>query len=138
MNNPNNQQRQAVAFLEWLALLWSLLSRIPRVRLEVGMENRPDNIQLMKDFFYVDVVNDSWFSITLIDISITYRAPYSRKTIKSIIVAEEQPYPLTMKGRERLRINLLPSLIDLPRIDFIAATLDSGREFRLKSKAPTL
>ena len=136
MVNSENQQRQAALFLEWLALLWTLVTRIPRVRILVGMEHRPDNIQLMKDFFFVDLVNDSLFSVTVIDISITYRVPYSRRTIKSIIVAEEQAYPLTLRARERLRLNLLPSLLDLPRIDFIAATLDSGREFRLKSKAP--
>jgi hypothetical protein len=136
MSSPKSQQSQAALFLEWLVLLWSLISRCPRVHVLVGMENRPDNLQTMKDFFYVDVANDSLFSVTVIDVSITYRAPYNRKSIKSIILAEEQAYPIALRARERLRINLLPSVVDLPRVDFIAATLETGHEFRLKSKPP--
>jgi hypothetical protein len=135
ISNLKQRERQAVLMIEWIALIWSLLSRIPRVRIYVGLERRPDNVQVMRDFIHVDVVNESLFSVTLTDVSITYRNPYRRVSVKSIIVAEEQPYPLLLRPRERLRLNLLPSLADLPRIDFIAATLDSGREFRLKSKA---
>jgi hypothetical protein len=135
ISNLKQRERQAALLIEWIALVWSLLSRIPRVRIFVGLERRPDNVQVLRDFIHVDVVNDSLFGITLNDVSITYRNPYKRVSIKSIIVAEEQSYPLGLRPRERLRINLLPSLADLPRIDFIAATLDSGREFRLKSKS---
>ena len=123
-------------FLEWLVLLWSFVSRSPRVHLLVGMENRPDNVQVMKDFFFIDVANDSLFSVSIIDVSITYRSPYRRKSIKSIILAEEQEeYPVRLGARERMRTPpLLASLLDLPRVDYIAATLDSGGEFRLCSK----
>jgi hypothetical protein len=115
----------------WLFRVW-----IPRVGIFVGMERRPDNVQVMKDFFCVDVVNDGLFKVVVADVSITYRAPYRRTTIKSIIVAEEQAYPLTLRPGERLRVNLLPSLVDLRRVDFISVNLGSGREFRLESRAP--
>ncbi len=136
MGDYSIEQSREDGFAEWLALVWSFVSRNPRVRIAVGIETRPDNIQIMKDFFFVDVVNEGLFTVTLVDVSITYRFPYNRKTIKSIIVPEEQSYPISLRRRERLRINLLPSLIDMPRIDFIAATLESGREFRLKNKPP--
>ena len=129
----SKNEQKGRGLMEWLAFIWSLITRTPRLRILVGIENRPDNVHVMKDFLFVDVVNASVFTVGVTDVSITYRLPYARKTIKSIIVAEEQSYPIKLRRHEQLRINLLPGLIDLPRIDFISATLESGREFRLKS-----
>jgi len=82
----------------------------------------------------VEVFNDSLLAASLTDVAIVYREPERRWTIKSIILSEERAYPVPLQPRERFRIHLLPSLIDLPRIDYISVNLSSNREFRLKTK----
>jgi len=40
MSNLDNQTAGAGGFWEWLALVWGFVTRTPRIRILVGMEQR--------------------------------------------------------------------------------------------------
>jgi hypothetical protein len=100
------------------------------LQISVGAETRLDNVNILKEFFYIEVFNDRSSSTVLEDIALIYRNPARTKTVKTVIVAERRDYPLTLPAKSTFRIHLLPGLIDFSRLDSVNVKVSGGKQFR--------
>jgi hypothetical protein len=102
----------------------------PSLQISIGAETRLDNLQVAKEFFYVEVLNDRSAPAIVEDIALIYRNPSRSRTVKTVIVAERRDYPVTLPPRSAFRIHLLPGLIDFSRLDSVNVKVAGGKQFR--------
>ena len=115
------------ALLSPLTNIWQAMRKEQPIQILAGMENRPDNLQMAKDFFYIDIVNTRASPAVISDIALVYQNPAKVKPVRTAIVSEQREYPVSLPPKSNFKIHLLPSLVDFPRLSGISVKISGAK-----------